>query len=296
VPWPFAILKKRHAGRTETRKDKHPHVPDRHHPLDGVCQCCIRSFSGREYEALLSPRKKAHPRTHTHRSPNGYRRPVSGLVGILRISKRYQLKPTALLEGNAEIARGNTYPEIPIAVLQCTSLGLFAYLATALTAFTISGRVCFASHIKHPTNSRKGQSPTGWISSNSLSFKLREIDLSLPELKPNFAAEFSAKSRYQHHNRSKKGSQHITATRPGCWSGQGGLRLHRTDRIYPPQIWLPRELLLLWRLSPTRSNAWLMHQRGSAQIKDFSCEWQGGLPTISTNASTRRGRCSTLLC
>lgn len=52
--------------------------------------------------------------------------------------------------------------KIPI-VVQCTSLGVFVFLATALTAFAMSGCVWFAGGIKHPTSSRKVQSPSGTL-------------------------------------------------------------------------------------------------------------------------------------
>ena len=58
--------------------------------------------------------------------------------------------------------------KIPTAVFQCTFLGEFAFLATALTAFAMSGRVWLASHINHPTSSRKRPvclrpSPSGFV-------------------------------------------------------------------------------------------------------------------------------------
>ena len=59
---------------------------------------------------------------------------------------------------------------------------LIVYLASALTAFAISGRVWFASYIKRLTNSRKGQSPTDSFLSNSSSFRPVESGVVLPEL------------------------------------------------------------------------------------------------------------------
>ena len=70
-----------------------------------------------------------------------------------------------------------------MAVVQCTSLGLFAYFAIVLTAFAISGRVWFASYMMHLTNSRNGQSPTVSFSWNCSGFKPVERGLFLP--RPN---------------------------------------------------------------------------------------------------------------
>ena len=65
VPCPLDIPKNRHARRTETRKNRTPHVPDKYRLLDVISQCYILSFSGRECDALLSPRKPAHTHSHT---------------------------------------------------------------------------------------------------------------------------------------------------------------------------------------------------------------------------------------
>ena len=83
---------------------------------------------------------------------------------------------------------------MPTAVLQCASFGEFVYPATVLTALAIPCRVCLASHIKHPASSRKGQSPSGSVASNSSSLKPYSRWLLLPELTMNFKAVFSAKA------------------------------------------------------------------------------------------------------
>ena len=113
-----------------------------------------------------------------------------------------------------------TYSKTSIAVLQGTSLSIFEYLATALTAFSVSGCGWFTSHIKHP-NSQKSQSPTDPFSSNLTSVNPVESGLFLPELTRNLATVFSAKSSFEFvkvpaFNPPKNGHRYTTATSPGC--------------------------------------------------------------------------------
>ena len=63
--------------------------------------------------------------------------------------------------------------------------GATEYLATAETALRIYGRVWFASHVKCPTNDRKGSSTSGSSLSNSWSFRSTIIGVLLPRVTPD---------------------------------------------------------------------------------------------------------------
>lgn len=105
-----------------------------------------------------------HPNAPAARhSLTGHRPPISGLASIGSISVRYQLKYSAPLERNVNGTSlvENAYSKIPIAILQSSSFGVFAYLAKDLTAIAIV--FWFASHIKHPISSRRSQSPLGLL-------------------------------------------------------------------------------------------------------------------------------------
>ena len=80
-----------------------------------------------------------------------YRSPISGLAGVVCIRIRNQLQSNVSLKSNAKSLVKKTYSKKPTVVFQCISLGELVYLATALTAFAMSGRVWLASHIKRPT-------------------------------------------------------------------------------------------------------------------------------------------------
>lgn len=134
-------------------------IPHKHYLL-GACQCYILGFSGRKHNAFLRPRKPAQPHPRTHHSPTRNWPPISGLASIVCIANVTSSSPLPFRNVMPKSLVEKTYPKIPIAFLQCTSRGLFAYLATTRTAYTaiaIAGRAWFPSHIKHPTNSRKGQ-------------------------------------------------------------------------------------------------------------------------------------------
>ena len=98
----------RHVRRTKTRKTKALHVSHKHGLVDGVCQCYVLGFSGRNCSALLCPRKQAYACTCANHSPIGNRPPVSDLASIIGIRKCFQLKSTAPLKNNAKISRRNS--------------------------------------------------------------------------------------------------------------------------------------------------------------------------------------------
>ena len=62
--------------------------------------------------------------------------------------------------------------KLQTAVFQYTLLGEFEFLDTALTAFAMTGPVWLASHVKHPTRSRK---KTIYLRSSSRGFVLPEL-------------------------------------------------------------------------------------------------------------------------
>ena len=86
VPRPVVIFENRHARRTETRIYNTLHVPDKHRLLDGVSQCHVLSFSGRECDTLVIPTKSVHACIRAHHSPTANKSPVSDLAGIARVA------------------------------------------------------------------------------------------------------------------------------------------------------------------------------------------------------------------
>ena len=158
---PLVVLKNCDACRIESRQNKTPYVTQENRLLGGVYQCCVLGLYGRKRHALLGPRKPANACSCAHDSPTGSRPPISGCAGVVSIHIRNQLQSTAPLKSNVRITGEKTYSKVPPAVFQCTSPGEFVYLATAFTGFSTHGRVSLANHIKHPTSSRKDQSPSG---------------------------------------------------------------------------------------------------------------------------------------
>ena len=149
-----------HYSHVGPKPEKQTPVSRKHRLLGGVCQCCVRGFSGRTRVAFLRPRKPAHAYMRTHHSPTGNRPSMGGLASIICVRVPYQLKSTAPLKCNTTIThRKNIFSRIPIAVLQCASLGVFACLIPARTAFAMSGRVWFANHIKHRTARERASRP-----------------------------------------------------------------------------------------------------------------------------------------
>ena len=91
------------------------------------------------------------------------------------------------------------------AAFQWISFGPLQYLATALTAFAISGLVKKAIHESPPINSRKGNRTIGSSTSKSQTLQVVGIGMPLPHCTPYFSPNTIVVSRniskHQHRKR-----------------------------------------------------------------------------------------------
>ena len=125
---------------------------------------------------------KRAPRTH-HYSPE-HRPTVSRLARVVSIRKRNQMKPFYCPPLKCNI-------KIPSAALQLIIFGALQYLATALTAFTISGLLNKAIHKRDPINSRRTRPIVGSSTSNYQSLQVVDKGMLPPQFTSNFSPNCS---------------------------------------------------------------------------------------------------------
>ena len=83
--------------------------------------------------------------------------------------------------------------EIPLAASQFLYVGACPKIATVLTKFEMSGHVWLVNHIKFPTSSRNGHTPSGASSLNSSRKTSFESGVLIPVVTPHCLTVLSVK-------------------------------------------------------------------------------------------------------